>query len=134
MKAPTILCFAIALLVFGAVTSARTARACDDGLPWLMRPIQAPSPNASALSGSVTLEAQASAELQPKIKFADFLLDAKPLAVVQTAPYRVTWDTTKVGDGVHYLQARAHLSDGVIIGTPLKKVTVGNAPVAAPAG
>jgi hypothetical protein len=133
MRIPVVSCVAAAVLILSAAAFVHTAPACEEPPQWwLLIPVSAPSAN--ALSGAVTLEAQASAELQPKIKFADILLDAKPFAVIETAPYRVIWDTTKVSDGVHYLQARAHLTDGVIIGTPLKKVIVGNAPAAAPSG
>jgi len=76
------------------------------------------------LTGTVTLEAVLADKV--KVTSVDFLVDGKLLATDKEAPYSVEWDTSKVADGEHSLQARGNVAEGVTIVSKPLKVTVAN--------
>ena len=80
----------------------------------------------SAVSGTVTLTAT-TATGNP----VQMLLDGRDLGTPVGLPYTVSWDTTLVPDGTHWLAAQTTDSAGVVGTSPVVQVTVANA-VAAP--
>jgi hypothetical protein len=84
------------------------------------------SPAAGAsISGTVQLEATASAVAPATIASVQYLLDGEPLgSPVTTAPFALSWDTVTTTLGAHTLSAEATDSDGTVATAAAETVTV----------
>lgn len=123
MRARVFLCLLVCIVAVCVTLVSSQSSACHIPIIYLVQPAPGDSEK-DALSSLVTIEARVRDGLD--IASIDVLLDAKALATVSKAPYRSVWDTAKVANGPHYLQARGHLADGSLIGSPLVKVVVKN--------
>jgi hypothetical protein len=123
----------VLLAIVATSLIAALVSACDDP-PYILRPVVVGgSQNQSNVTGAVTLGVQFS---DPKAapKAVDFLVDGKLVATVYDAAYQITWQTEKVANGEHALQARAHVADDKILSSPVTNVTVNNPTPPKPAG
>jgi Bacterial Ig domain/Lysyl oxidase len=85
-------------------------------------------PSGATLSNSVQLTASTS-----ETTGVQFLLDGQPLGdVLATAPYNLSWDTTTVPDGTHWLAAQTKGSTGRIGTSAVVAVSVSNLSTAPP--
>jgi uncharacterized protein (TIGR03118 family) len=92
-------------------------------------PVVAVSAPSGSLSGSVTLTANVTSALRiASVEF--FVDDTTSIGIATTAPYTVTWDTTRVADGTATLSARATDVNTVTGTSPPVTVTVANGPTA----
>ena len=83
------------------------------------------SPGAGTVSGSLTVAASASDDIQ--VAGVQFTLDGSPLGAEDTsAPYEVSWNSTTVGNGVHVLAAVARDGVGQTATATAVSVTVTN--------
>lgn len=79
----------------------------------------------STVSGTVTIEAAAQDDVG--VTKVTILVDGKALAELTTGPYRATWSTTGVPDGLHSIEAVA-LDAAGNRGRDLISVTVNSRP------
>jgi hypothetical protein len=81
--------------------------------------------NGSNVSGTVTLQATASATAPATVSSVQYLLDGQPLgAPVTAAPYAFSWTVGSTSLGVHQLSARVTDSAGNVGTAPVDSVTV----------
>jgi hypothetical protein len=79
----------------------------------------------SAVSGTVMLQASASATGPATVASVQFLLDGQPLGPPQTsAPYSYAWTVGSTAPGPHQLSARVTDSNGMMGTAPVDSVTV----------
>lgn len=86
----------------------------------------APPANAT-VGGSVPLAATVTGGTNPVT--VSFKVDGTEVGTDSTAPYSITWDSTKVADGTHEISAIASDAGGVTSPVAKVSVTVKNAPV-----
>jgi Bacterial Ig domain len=87
------------------------------------------SPSAGAtVSGTVTLGATATADLETIAEAATFLLDGVVIARDRSGPFSVAWDSHGAADGSHGLTVKIQLNDGRTATTPAQTITVDNVP------
>lgn len=79
----------------------------------------------STVTGTVTIEVAAQDDLG--VTKVTILVDGKALAELATSPYRATWSTTGVPDGIHSIEAVA-LDAAGNRGRDLISVTVNSRP------
>ena len=81
--------------------------------------------NGSSVSGTVILQASASAAAPASVASVQFLLDGLPLGPAQTtAPYSFAWTVGSTPLGTHLLSARIRDTSGIIGTAPVERVTV----------
>ena len=115
------LCVVTSVILVSAI-----ARSCELPPPIWLRSIAGADKDTGAVAGSVTLEAVVSDEV--KVTGVEFLVDGKVLATDTEAPYSVVWDTTKVANGEHSVQARGNVAEGAaVVSKPLKVVVANQA-------
>jgi hypothetical protein len=79
----------------------------------------------SAVSGTVTLQATASATAPASVTSVQYLLDGQPLGgPVTAAPYTFSWAVGSTPLGAHLLSARVTDTDGNVGTSPVRSVTV----------
>jgi Bacterial Ig domain/Lysyl oxidase len=79
----------------------------------------------STVSGTVMLQASASATAPATVASVQFLLDGEPLGAPQTsAPYTYAWNAGSTSPGAHQLSARVTDSNGFMDTAPVEAVTV----------
>ena len=82
-------------------------------------------PSGSSVSGTVMLQASASATAAAAVASVQFLLDGLPLGPPQTtAPYSYAWTVGSTTPGTHLLSARVTDTSGMIGTAPVESVTV----------
>ena len=90
--------------------------------------VTAPANNAIVKGSAVSLSANATDDVS--VAGVQFKLDSNTNigALITSAPYAVTWDSTAVADGTHTLVAVAHDGAGNYATSSVITVTVGNNP------
>ena len=81
--------------------------------------------NGAAVSGTVSLQANASAAAPATISSVQFLLDGQPLgSPITSAPYTYSWTVGSTPTGNHTLSARATDSSGNVSTAPTETISV----------
>jgi hypothetical protein len=87
--------------------------------------LTAPASGATVAGRSVTLSATVANPTG--VRSLQFTLDGAAIGAARTnAPYSITWDSTKVGDGNHILGAQVKDAGGNVLRTTTEAITVSN--------
>jgi hypothetical protein len=93
--------------------------------PQITVSLTAPANGATVVGNGVTVSATVTNTAG--VASLQFTLDGTALDTARTAaPYTITWDSTRVGDGGHILGAQAKDAGGNVLATTTQAITVSN--------
>lgn len=78
----------------------------------------------TGFSGTVRLRADRSKT--PTAEYIQFMVDDSVIGIVNTPPFEVSWDTTRVANGIHTVTMRGQTGSGFVLGETTQQVMVTN--------